>query len=686
MKTGKQFVKFGLVGVLNTAVQFVVFYFLFRQFHMPMMVASGLGYVAGIVNSYLINRVWTFEVKEKKQAGEFMRFVAVNIVSMGVNLGALKLLVVYGGLLPELAQVLAIGASLVVNFIGNKWWTFRSEDGVNFRRAQLMQKEETGTGKGVIIFLGLAFLISFILKLVNTKVGAPFVTIDDNTTFEGGFMVWFGNAPPQRMYLESWLCGITSLATYVWKSVSGQTAGGLGSNLVADAYQDYYGAPSLYVHVYRVFVLILDMATAWMVYRLGHLVLGRMWKGWAAAVAAVLYLFTYNTVWCDVVARPDVLVGIFSTSGLYFYYKSDFGENRNFFWLAAITLGISAGLKLHACLFVVFCALDLLRVHGWKKGFSLALPLTVVSVVFFALAAGMPLFDPLKYLKLRMMNAKDDESPWIQWGEQFYVIIKGSGWLVVPLALLGAWHSLIRKDDGGKDRISSLIFLSILWLLVFVSIRQLRAYWMLPALPLFYIAFCYGLSRLKNTRLQIGLVVLVLGVMVAETINETRGFQRVEYSSLQSWVRENIESDEPFYIYGYEALELPKTNACREKTRAGILRSLELDVAAGETHVMRHLKNWEEESTLMLYDMLAGRKDDGFTYYSIFGTPWDRYEGILELDGMKYILVHDGFEVDEYGWDLNDFQKQFEFITDLVGPGGGGSGLGYKVYGRKTKS
>ncbi len=127
MKIGKQFIKFGLVGVLNTAVQFAVFVVLYRLLHWPMLVASGMGYLAGIVNSYFINRVWTFEVKGKRQTGEFLRFVAVNIVSMGVNLGTLKLLVDWGGLMPELAQVLAIGSSLVVNFAGNRFWTFREK-------------------------------------------------------------------------------------------------------------------------------------------------------------------------------------------------------------------------------------------------------------------------------------------------------------------------------------------------------------------------------------------------------------------------------------------------------------------------------------------------------------------------------------------------------------------------------
>lgn len=124
MKLGRQFVKFGLVGVLNTIIHYLAFLLMYRLLNFPMLLASGLGYSAGIVNSYLINRVWTFEIKSNRRPREFLCFVTVNLVSMGVNLGTLKLLVDGDGMQPEFAQVLAIFSSLVVNFAGNKWWTF----------------------------------------------------------------------------------------------------------------------------------------------------------------------------------------------------------------------------------------------------------------------------------------------------------------------------------------------------------------------------------------------------------------------------------------------------------------------------------------------------------------------------------------------------------------------------------
>lgn len=118
-----QFVKFGLVGVVNTALHYVVFLLLFRAMGVPMLLASGLGYTVGLLNSYVMNRAWTFRVVGPRRTAEFVRFVVVNLVAMGANLVALHLLTV-AGLIPEVAQVLAIGGSLVVNFVGNRIWVF----------------------------------------------------------------------------------------------------------------------------------------------------------------------------------------------------------------------------------------------------------------------------------------------------------------------------------------------------------------------------------------------------------------------------------------------------------------------------------------------------------------------------------------------------------------------------------
>jgi putative flippase GtrA len=122
MGSSRQFLVFALVGLLNTAVHYCVFLLLFRAFGMPMLLASALGYASGVANSYFMNRRWTFRVAAPPSTVEFLRFALVNLASLSVNLAALEFLVAVVGLAPEAAQVAAILASLVVNFVGNKKW------------------------------------------------------------------------------------------------------------------------------------------------------------------------------------------------------------------------------------------------------------------------------------------------------------------------------------------------------------------------------------------------------------------------------------------------------------------------------------------------------------------------------------------------------------------------------------
>jgi putative flippase GtrA len=126
MHAGKQFIVYSLIGILNTLVHFVVFVVLYRLFGVPLLVASTLGYCAGVANSYLMNRRWTFAVASAANTTEFSKFAVVNLVSLGLNLAVLRALSTLG-LMPELAQAGAIVVSLGANFVGNKWWAFRGQ-------------------------------------------------------------------------------------------------------------------------------------------------------------------------------------------------------------------------------------------------------------------------------------------------------------------------------------------------------------------------------------------------------------------------------------------------------------------------------------------------------------------------------------------------------------------------------
>ena len=126
-KNNIQFVKFALIGLLNTAVHYAVFIACYRIININLIMATTIGYCAGMLNSFLMNRSWTFQMSGRFKFSEFYRFVAVNLVALIVNSLSLYFFVAVCGIVEEVSQIVAIVFSLLINYIGNKFWTFNDQ-------------------------------------------------------------------------------------------------------------------------------------------------------------------------------------------------------------------------------------------------------------------------------------------------------------------------------------------------------------------------------------------------------------------------------------------------------------------------------------------------------------------------------------------------------------------------------
>jgi putative flippase GtrA len=120
----EQFVKFGLVGVMNTVITFVVFTILTKGFGVWYVAASGIGFAVGALNGFMINRRWTFNGHEGGSLAG-LRWTIVQGCGLGVDLGIIYLCV-HDGKLPELAgQAVAVIFVTTATFFVNRRWTFR---------------------------------------------------------------------------------------------------------------------------------------------------------------------------------------------------------------------------------------------------------------------------------------------------------------------------------------------------------------------------------------------------------------------------------------------------------------------------------------------------------------------------------------------------------------------------------
>ena len=119
----QQFLKFSFVGFVNTAIFYGIYYFLL-QLGFFYVTALTIGTMAGLVNSYVWNKFFTFKSKERS-ASESFKFLAVYGVQYLSNLLIIYLCVEFVGISPELAGLAAICVGVFISYFGHKLWTFR---------------------------------------------------------------------------------------------------------------------------------------------------------------------------------------------------------------------------------------------------------------------------------------------------------------------------------------------------------------------------------------------------------------------------------------------------------------------------------------------------------------------------------------------------------------------------------
>lgn len=124
----QQFVKFSLVGVTNTALDFATYTALTRGwfgFSLHYLQANFFAFFLSVVNSYYWNKRWTFRHEGTRHRVLFAKFFLVNLVTLGFYELFLYLLVGRAHVYDLYGKLIALIVVLVWNFGANRHWTFR---------------------------------------------------------------------------------------------------------------------------------------------------------------------------------------------------------------------------------------------------------------------------------------------------------------------------------------------------------------------------------------------------------------------------------------------------------------------------------------------------------------------------------------------------------------------------------
>jgi putative flippase GtrA len=130
-QTFLELIKFSIVGVLNTIVDFGVFSLLITN-GCPVLPSQIISYGCGMLNSFMMNHSWTFKDNKRTGFSRPIKYLTVNIITLSF-MSVILLLLTNPLQFPIIfAKVVCTVLGMVVNFLCSKFWVFQREENTGY--------------------------------------------------------------------------------------------------------------------------------------------------------------------------------------------------------------------------------------------------------------------------------------------------------------------------------------------------------------------------------------------------------------------------------------------------------------------------------------------------------------------------------------------------------------------------
>ncbi len=128
-ETKDQFVRYVIIGVVNTALDFGLYAFLTRSFDFWMehyLLANAVAFTIVVTWSFFWNKYWTFRNRDVRHAHQYAKFVFATLTGILIAESILYMGVAQFGFHDILSKVLAAPFVVVWNFLAYRLWAFRA--------------------------------------------------------------------------------------------------------------------------------------------------------------------------------------------------------------------------------------------------------------------------------------------------------------------------------------------------------------------------------------------------------------------------------------------------------------------------------------------------------------------------------------------------------------------------------
>ena len=119
-----KFIKFGVVGFSGMLIDFGTTYLCKEKLRLNKYLSNCVGFILAATSNYFLNRIWTFESHKEEIAVQYLQFMVVSTVGLGINSLVLYLLTDKLKWNFYFSKLIAIGITTVWNFFANMAFTF----------------------------------------------------------------------------------------------------------------------------------------------------------------------------------------------------------------------------------------------------------------------------------------------------------------------------------------------------------------------------------------------------------------------------------------------------------------------------------------------------------------------------------------------------------------------------------
>lgn len=141
-KERTRFIKFGIVGIIGSVIDFGVFNLLTILANCSSTVSNIVSFTLAVINNFILNRYWTYpDSKETPFMRQMVQFSIVSGLGLAIRVPLFKLMenlliplaarLIPNVLTPTIighnaALAFVIGVVMLWNFFANRFWTFKN--------------------------------------------------------------------------------------------------------------------------------------------------------------------------------------------------------------------------------------------------------------------------------------------------------------------------------------------------------------------------------------------------------------------------------------------------------------------------------------------------------------------------------------------------------------------------------